>query len=151
MASGTLDDLLQATSAETSFQGKDQIRVAAGLKATINNPNVSEGAKENAAERLEHMGGAHTETGGNGGDHSNRSLAGYKATLSNQNTSEAAKAHAREVLEAAGYTMERAADVPEDEHEKRVLVGYKAALHNPRVSLEAKQHAEEFLQQHGAL
>ena len=50
--------------------------------------------------------------------------------LLDQNTSEEAKAHAREVLEAAGYTVERTADIPEDEHEKRVIAGYKAALHS---------------------
>lgn len=63
-----------------------------------------------------------------------------------ENTSEAAKAHAREVLEAAGYTIERATDIPKDEHEKRVLAGYKAALHSKlnlihfAVEYDAKNH-----------
>ncbi|KAI0082028.1 hypothetical protein K474DRAFT_1694711 [Panus rudis PR-1116 ss-1] len=135
---------------------KDPNRVAAGLKATIHNPNVSEEAKERAAERLEHIGASEDVGSRNHGssysDHdTNRQLGGYKATLSNPNTSEQAKAHAREILEAAGYTVERSSDVTQDEHEKRVLAGYKAALHNPRVSEEAKQHAREYLQQHGSL
>ena len=122
------------------------------MKAAIHNPDVSEDAKESAAQRLEHM----SEGGQNGEVPTNRVLAGYKATLSSkqnlphlvilasllklilififilsdQNTSEEAKAHAREVLEAAGYTVERTADIPEDEHEKRVIAGYKAALHS---------------------
>ena len=50
-------------------------RVAAGLKAAIHNPNVSEEARERAAERLESM------EGGNGDQHQNRQLGGYKATL----------------------------------------------------------------------
>lgn len=59
---------------------KNPERVAAGLKAAIHNPNVSEEAKERAADRLEHMGGAgHT---GSIGHESNRVLGGYKATLS---------------------------------------------------------------------
>lgn len=50
-------------------------RVAAGLKAAIHNPNVSEEARERAAERLESM------ESGNGDQHQNRQLGGYKATL----------------------------------------------------------------------
>ncbi|KAH8107832.1 hypothetical protein BXZ70DRAFT_912866 [Cristinia sonorae] len=138
-------------------ENKDPTRVAAGLKATIHNPNVSEDAKERAAERLERMGqsqetthATHATTQADSGE-SNRVLGGYKATLSNPNTSEQAKAHAREILEAAGYTFERSSDVSEDEHQTRVLAGYKAALHNPRVSQEAKDHAKEYLREHNAL
>ncbi|KAJ4468338.1 hypothetical protein J3R30DRAFT_1704960 [Lentinula aciculospora] len=35
---------------------KSSERVAAGLKGTLNNPNVFEGAKERASERLKNMG-----------------------------------------------------------------------------------------------
>jgi hypothetical protein len=56
---------------------KDTTRVAAGLKAAINNPNVSGEAKERAAEQLENMEG-HFQTSG---QESNRVLGGYKATL----------------------------------------------------------------------
>lgn len=39
-----------------SLEQKDPIRVAAGLKAAIHNPNVSEEAKSSANERLHEMG-----------------------------------------------------------------------------------------------
>lgn len=37
-------------------QGKNPSRVAAGLKAAVRNPRVSEEAKESASERLHQMG-----------------------------------------------------------------------------------------------
>lgn len=59
-----------------------ETRVAAGLKAAMHNPNVSEEAKERAAERLENM-GAYDETQDPQfeGHDPTRVLAGYKATL----------------------------------------------------------------------
>ncbi|CAL1707952.1 unnamed protein product [Somion occarium] len=137
-------------------ESKDQARMAAGLKASIHNPNVSEEAKQRAAERLESMGtgetlGQHTVSPPSSEHEQSRVLGGYKATLASERASETAKSHAREVLEASGYTVERAHGVSEDEHEKRVIAGYKAALHNPRVSEGAKQHAQEFLKQHGVM
>uniref|UniRef100_A0A0W0G332 Uncharacterized protein n=1 Tax=Moniliophthora roreri TaxID=221103 RepID=A0A0W0G332_MONRR len=119
--------------------------VARGLKAAINNPRVSDEAKESAQERLNDMTGTTQE-------HENRVLGGYKATLSNPSTSESAKDHAREVLDAAGvadYTGSTEAEF--NEHDTRVLAGYKAALSNPRVSAEAKLHAEEYLRERGAV
>ncbi|KAH9924467.1 Conidiation protein 6-domain-containing protein [Fomitopsis serialis] len=136
--------------------GKDPTRVAAGLKAAINNPNVSEEGRERAADRLDGIdGGAHGTNGSTAttsveDQHRNRELGGYKATLHNDRTSAQAKEHAREVLEAAGYTVEPGPGVTEDEHQTRVLAGYKAALNNPRVSEEAKQHAREYLNEYGA-
>ncbi|TBU22987.1 Conidiation protein 6-domain-containing protein [Dichomitus squalens] len=142
------------------MSGHDEKRVAAGLKAAINNPNVSEEARERAQERLEHM-GASTETDNSGryatgtvdssGHEANRVLGGYKATLHNPRASDEAKQHAREILEADGYTVEPGPGVTQDEHQTRVLAGYKAALHNPRVSEEAKEHAREYLAAHNAL
>ncbi|KAH9929316.1 Conidiation protein 6-domain-containing protein [Amylocystis lapponica] len=142
-----------------AYEQKNPERVAAGLKAAINNPNVSEEAREHAADRLDSMGASeevNTSTRSTGttnasGQETNRVLGGYKATLRNDHTSEEAKQHAREVLDASGYSVERGEDVSEDEHETRVLAGYKAALHNPRVSEEAKQHAKEYLGERGAL
>lgn len=66
---------------------KDSTRVAAGLKAAIHNPNVSDEAKERAAERLEGLGGEreHHESRSSGQD-SNRVLGGYKATLTVRDT-----------------------------------------------------------------
>lgn len=117
--------------------------VAAGLKAAIHNPNVSEEARERAAGRLE------TIESGNGHQHPNRQLGGYKATLHSEcrrvavaarewgltshtddRTSAQAKEHAREVLEAAGYTVEPGPGVSQSEHQTHVLAGYKAALHS---------------------
>lgn len=61
--------------------GKDPVRVAAGLKAAIHNPNVSEEAKERAAERLEGN-GAGISVGDEVTDqHTHRVMGGYKATL----------------------------------------------------------------------
>lgn len=60
-----------------STEHKNPERVAAGLKAAIHNPNVSEEAKERASERLEHMGEKSTTS-----PDTNRVLGGYKATLS---------------------------------------------------------------------
>ncbi|KAM5530129.1 hypothetical protein V8D89_016207 [Ganoderma adspersum] len=139
----------------------DEKRVAAGLKAAIHNPNVSEEARRSAQERLEQMGehdaaaaagrGHPTGTIDPQGHETNRVLGGYKATLHNPRTSDEAKRHAREILEADGYTVEPAEGMTEDEHLTRVLAGYKAALHNPRVSKEAKDHAKEYLAEHNAL
>ncbi|KAH9830723.1 uncharacterized protein C8Q71DRAFT_319797 [Rhodofomes roseus] len=140
----------------TSTEGKNPTRVAAGLKAAIHNPNVSEEARDRAADRLEDIsgnGGGHgngTTTTSFEDQHSNRELGGYKATLHNDRSSDEAKEHAREVLEAAGYTVEPGPGVSPDEHQTRVLAGYKAALHNPRVSDAAKQHAKIYLREHGA-
>ncbi|KAI0666711.1 hypothetical protein C8Q78DRAFT_994779 [Trametes maxima] len=145
------------------MSGHDERRVAAGLKAAIHNPNVSEEAKERAQERLQGMGTTTSatqerDTGSypvgstdEAGHETNRVLGGYKATLHNPNTSEGAKQHAREILEADGYQFERPEGVTEDEHQVRVNAGYKAALNNPRVSDEAKLHAEEYLREHGGL
>ncbi|KAF6751669.1 Conidiation protein 6-domain-containing protein [Ephemerocybe angulata] len=95
---------------------KNQGNVIGGLKAAINNPNVSEEAKQRDFQRLQEMGadvegysapsGGQQEGGhayGQGdqidGKDASRVIGGYKATLSNPRTSEAAKEHAEEVLE----------------------------------------------------
>ncbi|PSR72176.1 hypothetical protein PHLCEN_2v11968 [Hermanssonia centrifuga] len=110
-------------------ENKNPERVAAGLKAAIHNPNVSEEAKERAEDRLEQMGaGTGRSRSGSTEQETNRQLGGYKATLANEQTSPEAKAHAREILEAHGYTIERPDDISENEHDTRVLAGYKAAL-----------------------
>jgi len=125
---------------------QDPARVAAGLKATIHNPNTSEEAKDRAAQRLETMG----ETPAQETHLTNREAGGYKATLQNEHASEKAKQHAREILEADGYSV-RPADSTDEAHRVRVMAGYKAALHNPRVSDDAKEHAREVLKQNGEL
>ncbi|KIJ19005.1 hypothetical protein PAXINDRAFT_8363 [Paxillus involutus ATCC 200175] len=126
---------------------KDSSRVAAGLKAAIHNPNVSEEAKEHAKQKLRELSQEAGQTHETPRENP-RVLGGYKATLSNPHTSEQAKHHAEEVLKAAGIDS-RHPNHSDEEHQTRVLAGYKAALHNPRVSEEAKQHAQEFLGEHG--
>ena len=61
-----------------------ETRVAAGLKAAIHNPNVSEEAKERAADRLESMGTSAEETSRSGPHDPSRVRGGYKATLSSE-------------------------------------------------------------------
>lgn len=95
---------------------KNQGNVIGGLKAAINNPNVSEEAKQRDFQRLQEMGadvegysapsggqqeGGHAYAQGDqiDGKDASRVIGGYKATLSNPRTSEAAKEHAEEVLE----------------------------------------------------
>ncbi|THH17875.1 hypothetical protein EW146_g3031 [Bondarzewia mesenterica] len=150
-------DHLQAD-VERMVEHKDPSRVAAGLKATLHNPNVSQEAKMQAEQRLEQMGalehephhGRHAESETEH-QHDNRVLGGYKATLNNESTSEEAKAHAREILHAAGYGIEKPQGASEEEHRSRVIAGYKAALHNDRVSPEAKAHARDYLREQGVM
>ncbi|KAK2460758.1 hypothetical protein APHAL10511_007228 [Amanita phalloides] len=107
----------------TGEQGKDPARVAAGLKAAVHNPRVSEEAKENASERLHQM---HVETA------EDTSKTRRKTSKS---PSRRERSKSREEL-------------IEGKSESRVMGGYKATLKNPRVSEEAKEHAEEVLEQH---
>lgn len=60
---------------------KDPEHVAAGLKSAISNPNVSEGAKVHAAERLDDMRAEEVFNATVGGHEINHILGGYKATL----------------------------------------------------------------------
>ncbi|KAF8728301.1 hypothetical protein AX14_006805 [Amanita brunnescens Koide BX004] len=107
--------------------GKDPNRVAAGLKAAVHNPRVSEEAKESATQRLHKMGEdvepAEEETG---------------TTRRRGSRSPRRQRHPEE---SSAQTMEGKA-------ESRVMGGYKATLKNPRASEEAKEHAEEVLEQH---
>ncbi|EPT04235.1 hypothetical protein FOMPIDRAFT_1046108 [Fomitopsis schrenkii] len=71
--------------------------VARGLKSAISNPNVSDEAKERAAERLEAMrdeGQLDSRRA-----HNANVVIGHKAALSNPNVSEEAKEHSAEVLD----------------------------------------------------
>ncbi|KIK54213.1 hypothetical protein GYMLUDRAFT_177670 [Collybiopsis luxurians FD-317 M1] len=84
---------------------KSPERVAAGLRGTLHNDNVSQQAKDNASERLQEMGANFenkTDTSGKadtGDAHQNHVIGGFKATLNNDKTSDKAKAHAREMLD----------------------------------------------------
>ncbi|KAL1745347.1 Conidiation protein 6-domain-containing protein, partial [Schizophyllum fasciatum] len=81
-------------------EDKNPERVAAGLKASINNPNVSEEAKKSASERLAQMGADQPRgnVAGSGKDEGNV-IRGYKATLHNPRVSEEAKERAQDYLE----------------------------------------------------
>ncbi|KAJ3857881.1 hypothetical protein EV368DRAFT_77290 [Lentinula lateritia] len=89
---------------------KNPERVAAGLRGTLHNDNVSDEAKDRATERLHEMGddfeSKTSRSAGTGDAHENQVLGGYKATLHNDNVGEAAKAHAREVLDNANASEE---------------------------------------------
>lgn len=90
MTSGKSWHFISSTSnfvdASHSASEQHQHHVAGGLKAALNNPNVSEEAKTNAQRRLEEMGTAsETNTEAPAYDEStNRMLGGYKATLTSK-------------------------------------------------------------------
>ncbi|THY36890.1 hypothetical protein D6D01_00011 [Aureobasidium pullulans] len=75
--------------------GKDPMRVAAGLKAALHNPNVSDEAKEGVKVHLDEV--THTSHADDGKD-ATRVAAGLKAALHNDNVSDEAKEHVKERL-----------------------------------------------------
>lgn len=94
---------------------KNPARQAGGYKAAINNPNVSEEAKDRARDALENLdvpckriasclrvpmltNAAQSEKDAAAGKDPHRQAGGYKATLKNPNVSEEAKMHAKERL-----------------------------------------------------
>ncbi|KAF5327895.1 hypothetical protein D9619_004153 [Psilocybe cf. subviscida] len=85
--------------------------IAAGLKASINNPNVSDEAKQRASQRLKDAGVAmqsrqvstHQGKGPNETDaHDHHVIGGLKATLKNPRVSQEAKESARQKLHEFG-------------------------------------------------
>ncbi|TFL06883.1 Conidiation protein 6-domain-containing protein [Pterulicium gracile] len=100
---------------------KNPGNVAGGLKATLNNPRVSDEAKNDAKERLDAMkSGApvdevQTQTSATDADKNpGNQIGGYKATLSNPNVSKEAKQHAKEMLDSGsiGKTVDDEDYVP---------------------------------------
>ncbi|TFK67640.1 hypothetical protein BDN72DRAFT_842826 [Pluteus cervinus] len=81
---------------------KNPERVAAGLKAAMHNPNVSQDAKDHAAGHLRELEGemnkAESEAAEERTLHETRVMAGYKAALKNPRVSDAAKQHAEDYL-----------------------------------------------------
>ncbi|KAI9883901.1 MAG: hypothetical protein M1823_004315 [Watsoniomyces obsoletus] len=74
--------------------------VAGGHKATINNPNVSEEAKQHSKEVLENeFNGGDVGKTKNDNKNPNNVAGGLKATLNNPNTSDEAKESAKERLD----------------------------------------------------
>ncbi|KAG9826684.1 hypothetical protein KCU98_g15183, partial [Aureobasidium melanogenum] len=84
--------------------GKDPMRVAAGLKAALHNPNVSDEAKENVSHHLADITSpSQTETTSTShagdGKGPTRVAAGLKAALHNPNVSDDTKDHLKERLD----------------------------------------------------
>lgn len=134
----------------TQHHEKDPDHVAAGLKATINNPRVSAEAKHEAQNRLKEMGYEMKDP--------EHVKAGLKAAIHNPKVSAEAKAHAekelKEMESGAHHTTSAShphAQTQASSHESHVIGGYKATLHNPHTSPEAKKEAEKYLKDHGAL
>ncbi|KAI4722182.1 hypothetical protein E4T48_01594 [Aureobasidium sp. EXF-10727] len=75
---------------------KDPMRVAAGLKAALHNPNVSDEAKENVSHHLADItSSSHTDDGKD----PTRVAAGLKAALHNPHVSDDTKEHLKERLD----------------------------------------------------
>ncbi|KAL1700266.1 Conidiation protein 6-domain-containing protein [Schizophyllum commune] len=92
------------TSIDDSVEGKNPGRVAAGLKASIHNPNVSDEAKQSATERLHDMGAdvddaPSVQHAAASGKNEDNVIRGYKATLHNPRVGDEAKERAQEYLE----------------------------------------------------
>merc|ERR1712007_161196 len=75
--------------------------VAGGLKATINNPNVSEQAKANAEHRLETEEFPSVADEANQSKNPNNVVGGMKAAINNPNVSEEKKSELRSKLDDA--------------------------------------------------
>lgn len=134
-----------------STERTHQDNVARGLKAAINNPNVSAEAKAHDRERLREMGEPVPKDRAN-------VVRGLKAAVHNPNVSEEAKERDRQRLREMGESFDdstasgpRTRSQEAEEHEHRVLGGYKATLSNPNAGPDAKAHAEDVLKAAGEL
>ncbi|KAF4996584.1 hypothetical protein FGRMN_4425 [Fusarium graminum] len=80
-------------------------QVAGGHKATLNNPNASEEAKENSRQILENElnGGDVEGAGENKEKNPGNVTGGLKATLNNPNVSDEAKKNAQERLDKEDF------------------------------------------------
>ncbi|KAI1092641.1 conidiation protein 6 [Rostrohypoxylon terebratum] len=78
-----------------------EAQIAGGHKATLNNPNVSEGAKQHSKEVLdnEFNGGDVPKAGDDENKNPGNVAGGLKATLKNPNVSEEAKQSAKDRLD----------------------------------------------------
>ena len=114
------DSVLALTYELTDEHEKNPDYVARGLKAAINNPNVSSEAKNHAAQQLEEMGVKPSDSDA------------QKPSV---------QEHLRHVLHPKTDEHEKNPD--------NVARGLKAAIHNPNVSAEAKGHAAQQLEEMG--
>ncbi|KAF8639148.1 hypothetical protein AX17_001637 [Amanita inopinata Kibby_2008] len=126
-----------------TYEEKDPMRVAAGYKATLHNPGISDETKDQAEEHLKEMGAEYT-----------RQDTRDKTGLGQHQGGD----------RYGGTSMQNEEDNPFNDPnipgrsrgakggqpgENREIGGYKATLHNPRVSEAAKEHAREVLKEHG--
>ncbi|KAA1474529.1 hypothetical protein DENSPDRAFT_334531 [Dentipellis sp. KUC8613] len=84
-------------------------QVAGGHKATLNNPKVSEEAKEHSRQELSHLeqSGALDEARASrdGPKNDGNVIGGHKANLKNPNTSKASKEQSKQFLSSKGADM----------------------------------------------
>ncbi|KAF5316399.1 hypothetical protein D9619_006894 [Psilocybe cf. subviscida] len=134
--------VLGEPSAAASSNYKDETRVAAGLKATLKNPRVSDEAKERAAERLERFEQGHGTTDmphAQGDDNildSSGPVAADSIPIEKRPGLEDDETYLPDILEDEDTA---------DRREHREAGGYKAALRNDRTSSAAKHRAQEQL------
>jgi len=95
------------------MSGKNPGNVIGGHKATLNNPNQSEEAKQHSQKVLDEQFdggdvGAHSTAGtqGSGEKNPGNVAGGFKATLKNPRVGEEAKEHAKEKLGQMGVEYE---------------------------------------------
>ncbi|KAI5827302.1 hypothetical protein K523DRAFT_309646 [Schizophyllum commune Tattone D] len=133
---------------DDSVEGKNPGRVAAGLKASIHNPNISDEAKQSASERLHDMGADIDDAPSvqPGHDKAVEIVDDDEDMLQDADEDEDAPQHASGRRATGGASRKTASGKNED----NVIRGYKATLHNPRVVDEAKERAQEYLEEHDA-
>ncbi|KAF8651510.1 hypothetical protein AX16_004706 [Volvariella volvacea WC 439] len=141
----------------TSEHEKDPERVAAGLKAAMHNPHVSQSAKEHARAQLQEL-----------EERVGRSFTSHQPA---KGSSSAAGTHGRHTRssgdsELQPQTSETSAPEEKEKDEGHRLAGYKAVLHStlsslggrriitpayldPNTSESAKQNARQVLESHG--
>ncbi|KAL1675961.1 Conidiation protein 6-domain-containing protein [Schizophyllum commune] len=124
-------------------------RVAAGLKASIHNPNVSDEAKQSAIERLHDMGADVDDAPIQHAADRNTRSKGVDIVddmLQDADDEEEELQHSSGRRATGGASRKTASGKNED----NVIRGYKATLHNPRIGDEAKERAQEYLEEHDA-
>lgn len=125
--------LLSAIYMSSRTHTKNPGRVAAGLKATIHNPNVFEEAKVRARQRLAELEEHAGEVGPSTGPSNDLDIVEYGSEDFDEIDSVEQSLKHREATE------------------HHILGGYRAAINNPKVSVEAKEHARKVLEESGAL
>jgi len=124
---------------------KDPARVAAGLKAAINNPNVSEDAKERAMNQLDGLGNKLSSSS----PPQTQRRSGRRGSVSASPQSSPARERAPRRPSTDSDDDEKHVNFVDEEQPKRILEGYRDALHDPTIDEDEKTHARELLEFHG--